>query len=107
MHIIGVHPKSLNDFKPLSQHELEAFIKGMESYIQSETPLEIPVGISGNDLGRLTLTLKKLSDLVSKVAHAEAGFEAPGMDQIIERWNGLQEEAKEILVDRPRLIIPK
>ena len=107
MHIIGAHPKSMDDFQRLNKEEISAFVKGMEQYIASETPMEIPIGISGNDLCRLTLTLRHLVEFVEKVAHAEAGIEAPGGDLLKDRWSELQTEAQSLMVVRPRLIIPK
>lgn len=107
MIIIGQQVKKLEDLKPFAPDEIKAFVQGMEGYIKSETPLEIPVGISGNDLGRLTLTMKILFDFIEKVGHSEAGVETPGMDQIIERWTALQNEARDMVAPKPRLIIPK
>ena len=99
--------KNLDELKPLDPQEIKAFITGMEGYVKSETPLEIPVGISGNDLGRLTVTLRAFHQLVEKVAHVEAGIESPGMDQLVERWNDLQGQARDLLATKSRIIIPK
>lgn len=107
MIIIGQTPKSLDDLKPLGVDEIKAFVQGMDNFVKSETPLEIPVGVSGNDLGRLTVTLRDALTFIEKVAHAEAGIESPGTAALIEKWNGLQEEARSWITVKPRLILPK
>ena len=107
MHIIGSQSKSLDDFMPLNGEEVSLFIKGMEQYIKSDVPMEIPVGISGNDLGRLSSTLKKMSAFIEKVCHAEAGIENAGQQQLTDRWVEIQNEAKELIASRPRLILPR
>ena len=109
--LIGA-PKSLEELQTFSKPELEELFKGTEAYVTSGVPMEVPAAIPIGQFGRIVITLKRYHALMEQIAYAEAGMETPGMDQIIEKWDALQEAARELVESRPpppasRIIVPK
>ena len=105
-------PKSLDELQTFSEPELKELFRGMEKLVTGGTPLEIPAAIPIGQLGRIVATLQRYHTLMERVAYAEAGMEVPGMDQIIEKWDKLQEEAQALIhakapPEKSRLILPK
>jgi hypothetical protein len=94
--IIGT-PKSLDELQTFSVQELEELFKGMEQYITSGVPMEVPAAIPIGQLGRIVVTLRRYHAMVKRAAGAEDGLEAPGMDEITDRWAVLSADAQALL----------
>jgi hypothetical protein len=109
----------LKNMQTFSSGELKELFSGMENYLNSGVPMEVPAAIPIGQLGRIVSTLQRYHELVDKVAHLEAGIECPGMDRLMEAWDKMQSDAKELIEVKPpeqpkivaapqsRLIIPK
>lgn len=109
----------LKEMQTFSAPELKELFSGMETYLNNGVPLEIPAAIPIGQLARIVSTLQRYHGLVDKVAYLEAGIESPGIDRLMEAWDTMQAEAKELLEVKPpeqpkivaapqsRLIIPK
>lgn len=116
--IIGT-PKSLDELQTFSAPELEELYKGMEQYVTSGVPMEVPAAIPIGQLGRIVATLRRYHEVVKRTAGAEDGLEAPGMDEVTDRWAALSSDAQALLDTTPpkeqkivqakssRLVLPK
>jgi hypothetical protein len=64
MRIIGA-PKSLNDLQTFNAAELSELFSGMEEYVTSGVPMEVPASIPVGQLGRIVVTLKRYHAVVA------------------------------------------
>jgi len=105
--IIGA-TKTLEEMTPLSQSEIkELLVHGegiMKDAVGQGVPLEVPAAMPIGSLVRLIQTVKRLNDIVERVANIEAGItEAEGKDEIEKRLDSLITDASVLLaIEAPK-----
>jgi hypothetical protein len=94
--IIGA--KGLDDQHPFTEAELRELFVGMEQLMKAGMPPEVPAAFPIGQLGRMTITLKRLHLLAANLVK-ESAEENPNYAPLVE-------EAKKLLTTPPPLAAP-
>lgn len=100
--IIGA--KGIDALPLLPSEGIDQIFRGFDELLKSGQPLEVPMSISGGDLGILLKTLVTYREVVRKMATVST---EPGVDQL-PLYQEIREEAEKLITYTPsRLVIPK
>jgi hypothetical protein len=95
-----VGSKTIDDLPPFTEAEMKELFTGFNHLLGEGHP-DVPIAMPFFQLARITATLKKYRDLAAKIPDCFAGLEAPGVEEMFERVEALQEEASGLLNAEP------
>ena len=99
--IIG--SKGLETIPMLPLKGVADLAKGIDDLLRSGQPAEVPIGISGRDLGMMINALKACHELLKKVAEVPAD----ATDRLAQLESLQQEAANLVSYEPSRIILPK
>ena len=100
---LGQKKRTIEDLPVFCEQEWQALEQGIEGLLQQGTPLEVPVGIPLEQVGRIIRTLREYRAIAKDLAEAVVGTDSETAIDVAKRAQALLDIPAPTA---PRVIVP-